>query len=339
MKKTVFKKKELRTKALYVHEHAMHSTGLIIRFCLMIVTILLIASIANAQKYDGKFFNNVNANGVILDGYDPVAFFKDNKPVKGNGQYQYKFDDAIYYFASQEHLDLFKKDPRKYAPQFGGWCAYAVSLGWIAPIDVNNFSVVGGRLFIQHNQRAVNAWNKDIPGNIVKADKYWPAVSSSGGRQIKTDEEKAFLNNTDSDGVTLQGYDAVAYFTEMKAVKGNPEFSARYRGATYWFSNEANAAMFKDHPEMFAPQYGSFCGYAMSLGKLRPIDPEIFDIIGGRLILQHTKDAYTQFHKDLVGNIAKADDYWPKEVKKHAGRKVKFDKPAKPAADNTITSN
>ncbi|CAN5296579.1 hypothetical protein BH11BAC6_BH11BAC6_16710 [soil metagenome] len=100
------------------------------------------------------------------------------------------------------------------------------------------------------------------------------------------------MNNTDPDGVTLQGYDAVAYFTDMKPTKGDPKYFARYNGATYWFASEAHAGMFKDHPEMFAPQYGSFCGYAMSLNKLRPIDPLIWQIVDGRLILQHTQDAY-----------------------------------------------
>ncbi|NJO25408.1 MAG: YHS domain-containing protein [Bacteroidia bacterium] len=153
---------------------------------------MFVAMSAGAQKFHGTYFNNLNSEGVILDGYDPVAFFTENKPVKGDARFQYKFDDAIYYFASQQHLDMFKTDPEKYKPQFGGWCAYAVSLGRIAPIDVNTFSIVDGRLFIQHNQRAVNGWNKDVPGNISKADQYWPSVSSHGGKQITTEEEKGF---------------------------------------------------------------------------------------------------------------------------------------------------
>ncbi|HEX2608057.1 MAG TPA: YHS domain-containing (seleno)protein [Flavisolibacter sp.] len=326
--------KEIPVPAAIGQEHTKY---VFLKFALLLLCSLFMLTFTaiHAQKYDGKFFNNLNSDGVILDGYDPVAFFTDNKPVKGDAQFQYKYDDAIYYFASQEHLDLFKASPEKYKPQFGGWCAYAVSLGRIAPIDVNTFSIVDGRLVIQHNQRAVSGWNKDVSGNLQKADKYWPQVSSVGGKQIKTDEEKGFLNNTDPDGVILQGYDAVAYFTMNKAVKGDSKYEARYNGATYWFSSEANAGMFKDHPEMFAPQYGAFCGYAMSLNKLRPVDPTIFDVIDGKLILQHTQDAYTQFHKDLPGNIAKADGYWPGQVKKKAGKKVKFDKPAQPAPDNT----
>lgn len=301
-----------------------------------IFLLLLLFSVFTAKsQHTGKIFNNVDEKGVILDGYDPVAFFTHKKPVKGNASYQFNYENATYYFASQEHLDLFKENPKKYKPQFGGWCAYAVSLGRIAPIDVNTFSIVNDRLVVQHNQRAVNGWNKDVQGNLSLADKYWPRVSEKGGKQITTDAEKGFLNNTDREGVILQGYDAVAYFTQMKPVKGNPEYSARYNGATYWFSSESNAAMFKDHPEMFTPQYGAFCGYAMSLNKVRPIDPTIFQIVDGRLILQHTTDALKQFNKDSAGNIAKADNNWPGQVKKHAGKKLKFDRAAKPAAENS----
>lgn len=316
-------------KEISTTPQALRARAMNVKQLLLLVMAFAIAGIASAQEYQGKFFNNVDEKGVILDGYDAVAFFTDHKPVKGNAAFQYQYENSIYYFTSQEHLESFKSNPEKFKPQFGGWCAYAVSLGRIAPIDINTFSIVNDRLFIQHNQRAVNGWNKDVPGNITKADKYWPAVAKSGGNQIKTEEEKGFLNNTDAEGITLQGYDAVAYFTEMKAVKGNPAFSARYNGATYWFASEKNASMFKDHPDMFAPQYGAFCGYAMSLGKLRPVDPEIFDVIDGRLILQHTHDAWTQFHKDLPGNITKADANWPQQVKKYAGKKVKFDKPAR----------
>jgi YHS domain-containing protein len=333
--------KLLRSKTLVNKALERTTNSFILKFILLLMCSLFMLAFTavNAQTNQDKNFNNLNSDGLILDGYDAVAFFTDNKPVKGNAQFQYKYEDAIYYFASQEHLDLFKASPGKYKPQFGGWCAYAVSLGRIAPIDVNTFSIVDNRLVIQHNQRAVNGWNKDVAGNLEKADKYWPKVSASGGKQIKTDEEKAFLNNTDPDGVTLQGYDAVAYFTQNAAVKGDPKYAARYNGATYWFSSEANANLFKDHPEMFAPQYGSFCGYAMSLGKLRPIDPTIFQIYNGRLILQHTKDAYTQFNKSLDNNVVKADNNWPGQVKKHAGKKVKFDKPAKPAPENSTASS
>jgi len=300
----------------------------------LLAAMLLAVGLVNAQTFNGKPLLNLNDQGVILDGYDAVAFFTDNKPVKGDAQFQYTYEGAIYYFASAEHAATFKANPEKYKPQFGGYCAYAVSLGRVAPIDVNTFSIVDGRLVIQHNQRAVNGWNKDVAGNLQLADKYWPLVVKNNGKQIKTDAEKAFLNNTDPDGVIVQGYDVVAYFTDNKPVKGDPKFEARYNGATYWFASEEHANTFKDNPSRYAPQYGAFCGYAMSLNKLRPVDPNIFQFVDGRLILQHTKDAFDQFNKDIAGNTSKADGYWPEQVKKHAGKKVKFDKPAKPASDN-----
>ncbi|MBL0182511.1 MAG: YHS domain-containing protein [Chitinophagaceae bacterium] len=303
-------------KAISYYRNAKtNKLTIVLTFCFAALLLLTVVSNSHAQNNSEKYFNNINDKGVILDGYDAVAFFIDNKPVQGDEKFQYSYQDAIYYFASQQHLDLFKGNPDKYKPQFGAWCAYAVSLGRVAPIDVNTFSIVDGRLVIQHNERAVKGWNKDVAGNLSKADKYWPAVSSKNGKQITTDEEKGFLNNTDKDGVILQGYDAVAYFTDNKAVMGSDKYTARYNGATYWFSSEKNAAMFKDHPEMFAPQYGAYCGYAMSLNKLRPINPEIFDVIDGHLILQHSKDAYDKFHDGLAANIVKADMYWPKKVK------------------------
>jgi YHS domain-containing protein len=323
--------RQRRARAEYLKALSEHIVNAVLKAAITVGILLAMITAAYSQKHEGKYFNNLNDHGVIIDGYDAVAFFTDGKPVKGDQQYQYTYQDAVYYFVSQEHLDLFKADPEKYKPQFGGWCAYAVSLGRVAPIDVNTFSIVNGRLLIQHNQRAVNGWNKDVQGNLALADKYWPKVSERGGKQIQTDAEKAFLNNTDKDGIVLQGYDPVSYFSDGKAEKGDTKFAARYDGATYWFASDAHATMFKDHPEMFAPQYGAFCGYAMSLNKLRPIDPTIFQIVDGKLILQHSQDAYTQFNKDLAGNVTKANTNWPGQVQKHAGKKIKFDKPAKPA--------
>ncbi len=313
----------------YYRNAKTNKLTIVLKFCFALALILTIVTGGKAQGNSVKYFNNLNGKGVILDGYDPVAFFTDNKPVLGDAKFQFTYEEAIYNFASQEHLDLFKANPEKYKPQFGGWCAYAVSLGRVAPIIINTFSIVDGRLVIQHNERAVKGWNKDVAGNLAKADKYWPNVSAKHGKQITTDEEKNFLNNIDKDGLILQGYDAVSYFTENKAVMGSDKYFARYNGATYWFSTEANVNMFKDHPEKFAPQYGAFCGYAMSLGKLRPIDPTIFQIEDGKLYLQHSQDAYRRFNKDLKESIEKADGYWPKVVAKKAGKSVQFDEPAK----------
>ncbi|MEO8147523.1 MAG: YHS domain-containing (seleno)protein [Bacteroidia bacterium] len=302
----------------------------------LISLFVMCASVFAQQK--SKYLVNVNADGVILDGYDAVAFFTDNKPVKGDKAITVNYHGATYLFASAEHAQMFTQNHEKYDVQFGGYCAYAATLGRTAPIDVNTFSIVDNRLVIQHNSRAVAGWNKDVKGNLSKADKYWPSIVNNDGKQIKTDEEKKFLVNTDKDGVILQGYDVVAYFTDNKAVKGDEKFSARYNGATYWFVSQAHADMFKDNSEKYAPQYGAFCGYAVSLNKLRPVEPTIFQIEDGRLILQHTQQAYDLFNKDTKGNTVLADKNWPTLVMKRAGKKVKFDKPAKPAAAENTTA-
>lgn len=147
---------------------------------------LVLAPAARSEepKFQGKYLVNVNAQGVILDGYDTVAFFTDGKPVAGSPAFQSRYQDAVYYFASAAHKALFDGNPEKYKPQFGAWCAYAVSLGRTAPIDVNTFSIVDGRLVVQHNARAVKGWNENPAGNLAKADMYWPSVVAHGGKQI-----------------------------------------------------------------------------------------------------------------------------------------------------------
>jgi YHS domain-containing protein len=149
---------------------------------------LLAVPAAHALAADDIRLVNIDKNGVILDGYDPVAFFTDHKPVLGSETFASTYRGATYHFASAEHKATFDKEPAKYEPQFGAFCAYAVSVGHTAPIDVHTFSIVDGRLVVQHNARAVGLWNKDVQGNLKKADKYWPAVAKNGGKQIKIDE-------------------------------------------------------------------------------------------------------------------------------------------------------
>jgi YHS domain-containing protein len=141
-----------------------------------------------------------------------------------------------------------------------------------------------------------------------------------------------FLVNLNNKGVIIEGYDPVAYFTDNKPVKGSEQFTAQFEGATYWFASAEHAGLFKKDPKKYAPQYGAFCGYAVSIGKLRPVDPLIYQIEDGRLILQHTQEAYDLFNKDLKNSTAKADKNWPGIVQDHVGRPVQYDKPAQPTA-------
>lgn len=142
--------------------------------------------------------------------------------------------------------------------------------------------------------------------------------------------KSGYLTNIDNKGVTMEGFDAVAYFTDNKPTKGNVQFSFDYNGATYWFASADHLDQFKKAPQKFAPQYGAFCGYAVSIGKLRPVDPTTYQIENGRLILQHTKEAYDLFNEDLKGNTVKANNNWPVIASDHVGKPVKYDKKAPP---------
>lgn len=129
-----------------------------------------------------KEFVNLNWSGVAVKGYDPVAYFTDGKAVKGNPQFKSTSDGAIYHFASAEHQAVFEKDPAKYKPQFGGFCAWAVSQGYTANIDPNAFQIVDGRLLLQYSLDVRKDFEKDTAGNLEKADANWPGIVAKKGR-------------------------------------------------------------------------------------------------------------------------------------------------------------
>ena len=125
------------------------------------------------------------------------------------------------------------------------------------------------------------------------------------------------LLNLDESGVAIRGYDPVAYFTEGKAVKGNPGFSARHEGALYHFATREHLAAFSANPAKYAPQFGGYCGYGASRGYPADIDPEAFTIMDGRLILQNSKGVLRRWQEDPDGFLRKADGNWPAIVEKH----------------------
>ena len=120
---------------------------------------------------------NVDKTGLALQGYDPVAYFTDGKPVKGSSEFTATYKGATYWFASAEHKQLFEKSPANYEPQFGGFCGYAASINKLAPIEVEYFQVLHDRLILQHNKKAWDLWHKDVEGNLKKADANWPKLS------------------------------------------------------------------------------------------------------------------------------------------------------------------
>lgn len=125
---------------------------------------------AKDAVYTGRF------SDLALDGYDPVAYFTLGKPAEGSRSFTSQWNGATWRFVSAEHKALFDADPTKYAPQYGGYCAWAVSEGYTASADPTAWRIVNGRLYVNYNHDVQRQWEQDIPGRITRADGNWPKV-------------------------------------------------------------------------------------------------------------------------------------------------------------------
>ena len=114
--------------------------------------------------------------GRAIKGYDPVAYFTQGKAVEGSGDYTFEYKGATWRFASAANKAAFEKSPEKYAPQYGGYCAYAVSQGHTASIDPEAWTIVDGKLYLNYSLDVRALWRQDIPGYIKQADANWPGV-------------------------------------------------------------------------------------------------------------------------------------------------------------------
>lgn len=133
--------------------------------------LLLIAPHALA----GQPLSFATADGA-LRGYDPVAYFTSGEPTPGRNQYSTQWQGAIYKFDNADNLARFRSDPKRYAPQYGGYCAYAVARGATASTDPEAWTIVNGRLYLNFSPAVRERWKRDIPGNIRAADNNWPGV-------------------------------------------------------------------------------------------------------------------------------------------------------------------
>ena len=115
-------------------------------------------------------------SGVGAGGYDVVSYFKDGAPKKGSAEYAASYGGAKWYFSSAENMKTFQASPGKYAPAYGGYCAYAVANGVTAAGNPRLWKIVGGRLYLNLNAAAQSRWKADIPGNISSANANWPTV-------------------------------------------------------------------------------------------------------------------------------------------------------------------
>jgi hypothetical protein len=146
----------------------------VLALSLAVVTGAGLPSTSQAQAVPEVYADIVK--GVALAGYDPIGYFTDGKPVLGLPSITLQHQGAEWRFASEANRDAFKADPAKYAPQYGGYCAWAVSQGYTAKGDPNAWTIANGKLYLNYNKSVQKSWEKDIPGNVAKGDKNWPRV-------------------------------------------------------------------------------------------------------------------------------------------------------------------
>jgi YHS domain-containing protein len=119
---------------------------------------------------------NTNGSPLALGGYDVVAYFTEGKPVAGQAAHEAHWNGARWRFASAEHRERFLREPERFAPRYGGYCAYAVSRGYTAPVAPEAWRIVDGKLYLNYSKDVQTLWEREIPANIKKADTNWPAV-------------------------------------------------------------------------------------------------------------------------------------------------------------------
>jgi YHS domain-containing protein len=138
------------------------------RIFLTIAALLVLVS-ANAQSVFSQ-------NGKAIRGYDPVAYHTENKAVAGADSLQFSWNGANWFFSSQENLNRFKTEPGKYAPAYGGYCAYGVSENHLSPTDPQAFTIVKDTLYLNYNLKVKSLWLKDTTTRIQTANAYWPKL-------------------------------------------------------------------------------------------------------------------------------------------------------------------
>ena len=143
---------------------------------------IAVFALLSVAAFAGDLVNVSGASKAAVSGYDTVAFFTDGKPVNGSPFIAAEYQGATYFFASEEHKQLFTANPAKYAPQFGGFCAFGVALDKLFPVDISTWQVRDGKLYLNLNPDILKKFNDDFGGNVAKADKNWPGLVKHNGK-------------------------------------------------------------------------------------------------------------------------------------------------------------
>jgi YHS domain-containing protein len=146
------------------------------------VLIVLMGIVLTLGAIHAKVLVNVDKAGLALQGYDPVAFFVDGMPVQGRADLTATYLGATYRFSTEQHKVTFNQDPARYAPAYGGFCAYAVSQDHTAPVEIDTWQIVDGRLLLNYNLKVKGMFDAAREANVKKADSNWPNLVEKQGK-------------------------------------------------------------------------------------------------------------------------------------------------------------
>jgi YHS domain-containing protein len=139
------------------------------------------ASASMSDEMHMKVLVNKDPTGLALQGYDPVAFFTQKRPVAGSPDITASYQGATYHFSTIDNKKVFEQAPEEYAPAFGGFCAYAVSQGGTAPVDISTWQILHGRLVLNKNPDVARSFNQDREARYQKAVANWPGIVEKKG--------------------------------------------------------------------------------------------------------------------------------------------------------------
>ncbi len=145
-------------------------------FSLVAVLTIVMAQFAVTPAWADKEPVYQSLLGTAIDGTDPISYFTEGRPIEGDANITYEWNGAKWRFTSVENRDRFAASPEKYAPQYGGYCAWAVSQGYTASTVPEAWSIVDGKLYLNYSKSVQKNWERDVPGHIASGDKNWPNV-------------------------------------------------------------------------------------------------------------------------------------------------------------------
>ena len=143
-------------------------------FLTLFVSLPVLAALASSVRAEKPGI--YSDDGIAIDGSDAVAYFTQGKPVAGSPEFTHDWMGVTWRFSSEENRAAFAADPEAYAPQYGGYCAYAVSEGYTASTVPEAWKIVDGKLYLNYSRGVQRRWERDIPGRIASGDANWPGV-------------------------------------------------------------------------------------------------------------------------------------------------------------------